>query len=339
MKWAAAGLALLGIAVANAKTVHAANSQAVPVSVIPVTNKYQVNVNAGFYDLEMKPGQQTELQIKIVNASNKAVTMKLDTVAANTDSGSHVNYVPSTNGYDKTNKYPLPTLFNLPKSFNHIKIPAATTASFHLPMTMPKTQFKGIILGAVRVLPVVKQSKKAGVHNSYGYSVAIRLSNGIATKPNLRMNSVKVSHNFSGTTVDANLQNFKASMLRNGTLNTRVTKRGQNRTLKALQVNRASAAPNSNWTISTPWDGTVAPGDYTLHVKYTTTDPQFSGTKVWNFSKNFHISTVDAARYNLSQMKIPWWVYLILAVILLLLIVLIVLLVKRRKEANHREEK
>lgn len=339
-KWLMAGALFIGFGWMNSESVQAASgTQAVPISVIPVTNENQVNVNSGFYDLEMKPGQKTEVQLKIANASSKAVTVKLDTVAATTNANSNIAYLPNSNGYDASNKYPMPTLFNLPKSFQNIKIPASTTALFHMPMQMPKSQFKGILLGAVRVSPVTKKSTKAGISNSYGYTVAIRLSNGISEKPNLRLKTVRVDHDYSGTSIDATLQNYKAAMLRNGTVNTRVTKRGQNRTLKALQVNKASAAPNSSWTIATPWDGAVAPGDYTLHVTYTSTDPAFSGTKVWKFSRNFHISTVDAARYNLTQLNIPWWVYLILGIILLLLIILIILLVRRRKGADRSDKK
>lgn len=338
-RWLVAGLALVMASLLGSQQVDAAiNSEAVPLSVIPVTNKYQVNANSGFYDLEMKPGQSTEIQVKLANSGKKAITVNLQTVASTTDASSHVSYTETNKAYDSSSKYPLPTLFNIPKAYKHLTIPAYSTALFHLPMTMPKTAFKGILLGALRVTPVTKTATNAGIHNTYGYSVAIRLSNGTSVKPNLRLKNVVVNHSFSGTTVDSTLQNFESSMLRNGTINTKVTKRGQNRTLKALQINKASAAPNSTWTVKTPWDGAVAPGDYTMHVTYTSTDPQFSGTKVWKFSRNFHISTVDAARYNLSQMNIPWWVYAILALILLLLIIVIILLFKRRKEAKRRVE-
>ncbi|WP_407893125.1 DUF916 and DUF3324 domain-containing protein [Lacticaseibacillus sp. N501-2] len=337
-KWLVAVFTLVMVSLIGTQSVKAANTQAVPLSVIPVTNKYQVNVNSGFYDLEMKPGQSTEILVKLANSGKKALTVNLQTVASTTDASSHISYTEANKPYDSSSKYPVPTLFNIPKSYSHLTIPAYTTALFHMPMTMPKEQFKGILLGALRVTPVVKKSKTAGIHNTYGYSVAIRLSNGIDTQPDLRLKQVKVNHNYAGTNVDATLQNFKPAMLRSGKIDTRVTKRGQNRTLKALEINKASAAPNSTWTVSTPWDGSVAPGDYTLHVTYTSTDPQFSGTKVWKFSRNFHISTVDAARYNLTQMNIPWWVYAILAVIVLLLIIVIILLIKRRKEAKRRVE-
>ena len=312
--------------------------QAVPLSVIPVLNKYQVNDNTGFYDLEMQPGQKTELQMKLANTNSKAIVVKMQAIASTTDAGSHISYAEPDKAKDSSLVYPLSSLINIPKSYQKLTIPARTTAMFHMPLTMPKTKFNGIVLGAIRVTPVVKDSTKAGLHNTYGYSVAVRLSNGLSEKPDLRLDSVAVTHDFAGTYVDATLQNFKASMLRNGKVDARVTKRGQNRTLKALEINKASAAPNSTWTVKTPWNGAVAPGDYTMHITYTSTDPQFSGTKVWKFSRNFHISTVDAARYNLSQMNIPWWVYAILAVILLLLILVIILLFKRRKEAKRRVE-
>lgn len=312
--------------------------QAVPLSVIPVLNKYQVNTNTGFYDLEMQPGQHTELQMKLANTDSKALEVKMQAIASTTDSGSHISYAEADKPKDSSLNYPLSSLIKIPKAYEKLTIPARTTALFHMPLTMPKTKFNGIVLGAIRVTPIVKTSSKAGLHNTYGYSVAVRLSNGLDERPDLRLKSVKVTHDFAGTNVDATLQNFRASMLRNGKVSTRVTKRGQNRTLKALTINKASAAPNSTWTVSTPWDGSVAPGDYTMHVTYTSTDPQFSGTKVWNFSRDFHISTVDAARYNLTQLNIPWWVYVILAVILLLLIIVIILLIKRRKEDKRRVE-
>lgn len=335
---------LFGIISASLGVTHqvqAASSkgyEAVPLSVIPVQNQYQVNSNTGFYDLEIQPGQKTELKMKLANSGTKPIVVKMQAIASTTSSISRISYSDASKPKDSSLAYPLSSLIKIPKAYNNLKIPARTTAMFHMPLTMPAKKFRGIILGAIMVSPVTKQSTKAGIQNTYGYSVAVRLSNGLSQQPDLRLNQVTVEHTFAGTSIDATLQNYKASMLRNGSLSTRVTKQGQNRTLKALRVNTASAAPNSSWTVETPWDGAVAPGDYTLHVTYKSTDPQFSGTKVWNFSRNFHISTVDAARYNLSQMNIPWWVYLILAIIFLLLIIVIILLVKRRKEANHREE-
>lgn len=334
-------IAVFGLCVMfNAQSVQAkTNAEAVPLSVIPVMNEYQVNKNTGFYDLEMKPGQKTEILVKLANSGKSAITVNLQMVSATTSDGSQVSYSNATKTYDSSNQHPLPTLFNIPKAYQNLKIPGYSTATFHMPMTMPAKQFNGVILGALRVTPVVKKSSTAGIHNTYGYSVAVRLSNGVVEKPDLKLTNVVVDNSYSGTSVDATLQNYRAAMLRNGKVETTVTKRGQNRVLKALTVNSASAAPNSNWTVKTPWEGTVAPGDYTIHVTYTSTDPQFSGTKVWKFSRDFHISTVEAARYNLSQMNIPWWIYLILGIILLLLIIMIILLVKRRKEAKRRVEK
>ncbi|WP_125708325.1 DUF916 and DUF3324 domain-containing protein [Lacticaseibacillus porcinae] len=339
--WLPVLLAIFGVVIGTSHSVNAASSKSyeeVPLSVIPVKNPYQVNANTAFYDLEIQPGKSTELQMKLANKGTKAIVVDMQAITSTTSTGSQISYANTTQPKDSSLAHPLSSLIKIPDAYHKLTIPGQSTALFHMPITMPTQKFRGIILGAIRVSPVVKKSTQAGIGNTYGYAVAVRLSNGLSEQPDLRLKQVGVVNDFTGTAVTATLQNYKASMLRNGKLSTRVTKQGQNRTLKALTVNAASAAPNSTWTVKTPWDGAVAPGDYTMHVKYTTTDPQFSGTKVWNFSRNFHISTVDAARYNLSQLNIPWWVYLILAIILLLLIIVIVLLVKRRKEANHREK-
>ncbi|MFD1485887.1 DUF916 and DUF3324 domain-containing protein [Lacticaseibacillus baoqingensis] len=333
--WLASGLMILGLGMMAPKMVHADAVKAVPLSVVPITNEYQVNKATMFYDLEMKPGQHTELQMKLINNGKSPLTVRVrDTATSTTDAG-QIDYTNLSTRYDPTLKYPLPTLIKIPKQYQEIKMPAETTATYHLPLTMPKQQFAGIILGGIRVTPVVNQTVKRGIGNTYGYTVAVRLSNGIDQLPSLRLKQVSVGSAASGgAEVRANIQNPKANLLNKGTLAARVTKQGQNRTLKSLTLNSSSVAPNSNFTARVPWNGSIAPGDYTLHATYTSNDLKFADQKVWHFTKNFHVSTVQAARYTLSAMHIPWWAYAIMIAILLLLIVLIWLLLKRRKGAK-----
>jgi hypothetical protein len=307
--------------------------------VVPITNEYQVNKATMFYDLEMKPGQSTELKMKLINNGKSALTVRVrDAAATTTDNGS-VDYTNLSTTYDPTLAYPLPTLIRIPKQYQQIQLPALSTATYHLPLTMPKKAFAGIILGGIRVTPVIQQTTKKAIQNTYGYTVAVRLSNGTDQLPSLRMRSVKTASSQNGATVNANFQNPKAGLLSNGKLDARVTKQGQNRTLKSLTLNQSSVAPNSNFTAKIPWNGSVAPGDYTLHATYTSTDPKFDNTKVWHFSQNFHVSAAQAVRYTLTAMHIPWWAYAIMVLILLLLIIIIWLLVKRRKGADPSANK
>lgn len=341
--WLAIGLMVLGVLMTKTMTTQAAAGtegvQAVRVSVVPVINKYQVNKNTGFYDLEMQPGQKTELAMRLINNDTKPVTLNVQTTAASTSMMGQIQYSDVKQTYDPTLAHPLPNLVTIPKKYQKITIPAAKIATYHLPLTMPKQAFNGIILGAVRVQPDTKNTKKAGITNTYAYSVAVRLSNGKSTLPDLKMPSVTTSSESGETHVEPKFQNPKAAMLRNGTLDMRVTKQGQNRTLKSMQLNQSSVAPNSNFKARIPWNGAIAPGDYTMHATYTSTDPAFAAKKVWHFTRNFHVSTFQAAQYTLASMHIPWWVYVILVVILLLLIVIIVLLLKRKKKGADSSEK
>ncbi|WP_262315173.1 DUF916 and DUF3324 domain-containing protein [Lacticaseibacillus parakribbianus] len=334
--------AILGVGLTTTSAVHAADGtggvKSVPLSVIPVANKYSVGTNAGFFDLKMKPGQSTELQVKLANTGSKPLKVRVDATAATTNSSSQADYTKTSTDYDATLTYPLPTLIQIPKAYRNLTIPARTTALYHMPLTMPKKAFKGVILGGLHVQPVTTTSAKKGISNQYAYVMAIQLSNGTSQKPDLRLKGVSAGRADSQTSVNATLQNYRASLLLNGTIKAHVTKQGQNRTLKSLQVNKASAAPNSHWTVKVPWTGAIAPGDYTLHLTYRSTDKQFFSARTWTFTKNFHVSAIQAAQYTLAEMHIPWWVYLILLLILLLLIVLIILLLKRRKKEDKHEE-
>lgn len=333
------GLALLLVGLTSPKPVAAKDAvKAVPLSVIPVTNKYQATQARGWYDLEMKPGTKTELVMRLANISSQALPVKVRVVAASTSANAQVAYDPERTAVDNSMKYPLPTLLTIPSQYRTITIPKNTTATYHFPLTMPKQKLTGIILGSVNVQPVLKASKQAGLHSTYAYNVGVRLSNGTTTLPSLSMLSADVLNKNGSTAVTGTLRNAQAAMLRNGTLEAHVTKQGQNRQLKAVQFNQSSVAPNSRFTFKLPWAGSIAPGDYTLHVKYVSTDPAFPAKKTWVFAKNFHISALQAAQYTLQSYQIPWWAYAILVVILVLLILIIILLLRRKKKEDQTNE-
>ncbi|WP_461225542.1 DUF916 and DUF3324 domain-containing protein [Lacticaseibacillus suihuaensis] len=344
-KWGkiiATAAAVIGVGLFGSQSVSAASGtegvKSVPLSVIPVANKYQIGTNAAYFNLKMKPGQSTELQVKLANTGSKPLKVRVTATAATTNDAAQADYTNASTKYDATLAHPLPTLIKIPKAYRNLTIPARTTALYHMPLTMPKQAFKGVILGGLHVQPVVASSAKSGISNQYAYVMAIQLTNGTAQKADLRLKSVSAGRADSQTSVNATLQNFRASLLTNGTIKARVTKQGQNRTLKSLTMAKASAAPNSHWTVQVPWAGAIAPGDYTLHLTYRSTDKQFFSARTWTFTKNFHVSAIQAAQYTLAEMHIPWWVYLILVLILILLIVLIILLLKRRKKEDEHEE-
>ncbi len=334
------GAVFCGILFASSTSISAAsNYQSVPVSVQPIQNQYQVNNSTKFYDLEMQPGQKTTLKLKVINNSAKPIKVKVQDYSASTNSDATIVYTSPVAKYDSTMKYPLDKIVKVPKQYAVITIPKATVATYHFPVTMPQKAFKGIILGGINVSEAnAKDKSKSSVKNKWAYTVAVRLSNGIDELGSIRLNKVKVGlAPNQQPAVLGTFQNPKARAVNNGVMDLKVTKQGQNRALKSIQLNNSSLAPNTNFTVAVPWKGTVAPGDYTLKGTYTSKDPQFANTKVWHFAMNFHVSAADAARYTLQNMQIPWWIYLILAVIVLLLIIVIILLVKRRKGTESHE--
>ncbi|WP_179394124.1 WxL protein peptidoglycan domain-containing protein [Lacticaseibacillus absianus] len=339
--WLLALLLLLAPLSDQGRTAHADGTkgvQSVPLSVIPVTNTYQIGRNKGYFDLKMAPGQSTELQVKLANSGRDPLVVRVDATAASTNDSAQVDYTNTKTTYDATMKYPLPTLIKIPKSYQRLTIPARTTATYHLPLTMPSKAFDGVILGGLRVRPVTATTKQSGISNQYAYVMAVQLSNGTAARPDLTLKSVEVARVANQTTVNATLQNPEAALLLKGKIEARVTKQGQNRTLKSLVMNEASTAPNSRFTVKVPWGGAIAPGAYTLHLTYRSTDKQFFSPRTWTFTKNFQVTTLQAMQYTLAELHIPWWAYALLVLILLLLVIVIILLLKRRKGGKQRDK-
>ncbi|WP_390406451.1 DUF916 and DUF3324 domain-containing protein [Lacticaseibacillus jixiensis] len=338
--WIVGGLAaaLFGV-YAPHSAAAATNQQAVPLRVAPVLNQYQATQAKSYFDLEMAPGQSTEMAFKLGNVSDQPIEVSVTVAAAATGDNAQIDYSGGNKHYDESLAYPMPTLVSIPKAYQHIKIPANQTATYHVPLKMPTAKLAGYLLGQINIRPTKTKAAKGAVTNTYSYGIGVRLSNGSTTLPALKSpGKATLTHSIVNTQVNATLQNPKQSALRNGKLEATVTKQGQNRVLKSVTFNSSTVAPNSRFTVKVPWTGAIAPGDYTMHMVYNSTDPSFDSAQTWKFTKNFHVSAIQAAQYTLANYRVPWWVYAIVIVILLLLIVIIILLLRRRKEAQTSED-
>lgn len=317
---------------------QAADVQAVPIGVTPVANKNQISKGVTYFDLKLAAGKSTDLKLKIANGSKKAVTVRVTPTTAMTNSNAVIDYSRVPKSVDSSMRYRLDKLIKLAPQDRKITIPAKKTVEVSAKLTMPAEDINGTLLGALHVAPVVKKSQQ-GLQSKYAFAVAVMVQNGQTVKPDLRLNDVKPGVRLAQRVVTANLQNFQPSLLSKGHIKATITRQGQNRVLKQTEVQTAAFAPNTNFNLPISWGNTVmAPGNYTLHLTYTSNDGQFDQEKVWQFDRNFSISATQAARYNLGTLEIPWWVYAIVGLIVVLLIVLIWLLLRRRKKGDKEDE-
>ncbi|GEN94183.1 cell surface protein [Pediococcus ethanolidurans] len=320
------------------KAAGTSDVQAVPIGVTPVVNKNQISKGVSYYDLKLGAGKSTDLKLKISNISSKAVTVKLKATTAITNSNAVIDYGKIPKTVDSSMRYRLDKLIKIAPADRKITIPSKRAVLVTARLTMPDKKLNGTLLGALHVEPVTKKVKK-GLQSKYAFAVACMVTNGKQVKPDLKLNTVKAGVRLGQRVVTVNVQNYRASLLTKGHINTTITRQGQNRVLKHLVVQTAAFAPNTNFNLPVPWGSSaIAPGNYTLHMTYTSTDGQFAHKKTWKFNKDFHISAVQAARYNLGTLQIPWWIYVIIAFVVILLIVLIWLLLKRRKKEDKADD-
>lgn len=82
-KWWQLGLGLLmGLLCVGWAQTSSANS--VGFDVLPVTSKYQVDKAVPYFDLKLKPGQETDLSVRIKNTSKQEITVHTTIAPATT---------------------------------------------------------------------------------------------------------------------------------------------------------------------------------------------------------------------------------------------------------------
>lgn len=341
-------------------------------SVSPDLPQNQIDPKSGYFDLLMKPGEQEALTVKLVNGTDKTVTVNTTFAAATTANSGLAVYIPSTKAKDKTLSYDLAEYVTLPKQ---VKIPARSTIEVKATVKMPSTTFTGVLAGgfsfkeAQSETPSSDQSKSGAVSviNEYRYVVALLLrQNKTAVDPQLSLNNVAPAQVNSRNVIQANLSNGARAYLNQ--MNVTATVQGvDDPSLKYSFANAAmQMAPNSNFDLPIPVSiqgnlngqssEPLKAGKYHLSMtvygsknpsgKYETT---VDGQKTtydyrWTFEKDFEVTSQEAKKLNQSdptvsqKAGINWIMIVGLAIIILLLLVIFLLLLLKRKKRQPEEE-
>lgn len=304
----------------------------------------QVDKNKTYYDLRIEPGKMQDLKMMLHNSTDKDVSVELTAEAATTNLNGVVEYGKTKAKRDSTLKTSIGEIVTL--SEENPVIPAKGSKEITLTVKMPTTDFDGVLAGGITVKETspatdkaTKETKGMAIENRYSYVVALVLHGKNETIPSeLKLNKVKATQVNVRNVISANLQNTKAKYLNQLSVDAKITKKGENKTLYSVKKEQMQMAPNSNFNLPIPLNGAaLKSGKYTLKVKAD------SQGDTWNFTRDFNISAEEAKKLNKQDVSIEkdnTWLYVLIGVILLTaLLILFYLIMRKRKKEKERLER
>lgn len=304
----------------------------------------QVDKNKTYYDLRIEPAKTQELKMMLHNSTDKDVSVELTVEAATTNLNGVVEYGKTKAKRDSTLKTSIGEIVTL--SEEKPVIPAKGSKEITLTVKMPATDFDGVLAGGITVKETdpttdkaTKETKGMAIENRYSYVVALLLHGKNETIPSeLKLNKVKATQVNVRNVISANLQNTKAKYLNQLSVDAKITKKGENKTLYSVKKEQMQMAPNSNFNLPVPLNGEeLKSGEYTLKIKAD------SQGDTWNFTRDFSISAEEAKKLNEQDVSIEkdnTWLYLLIGFILLaLLFVLFYLIMRKRKKEKEKLER
>ena len=266
-------------------------------SVRAVLPENQRQNGSQFFDIIVRPGQEQELMIEIVNLSDVEIVVLVETLTASTSRNGQINYT-SRGELDESMKYSFEDLVQTPESYH--TIPAES--SIHVPITLsiPDGSFDGAMLGSIRVLKEVTQEEKdaaGAVVNQFAHVTAVRIiqsEDAESLDPDFLMGDISAELVNYRASIIANIRNPQPMIIKGARATATIYERGSNQAIFEHTIETLDFAPNSIFPFSfIDREGYgISAGDYTAKI-----DIEFDGRN-WSFDEDFTIEPQVAAAMN-----------------------------------------
>lgn len=332
-------LLLLGMKIITNQNIQSVQASTVDFGISPVKSNKQVNTSLSYFDLLLKPNEQTDIKVKVSNNSDHVI--HVDTYAASattSDTGSVV--------YGKSDAKSDSSLSNNMKDIATTTTPTVTlqpksTQVVNYHVKMPATPIDGMLVGGVNFverLSDIKQKAKGsmGVKNQYAFSEAIVLHGQTENvKGDLKLKGVDIGQVNYRNVFTSTLRNPNANFINQLNLTQKIYQYGSKKVLYKTSGKMLQIAPNSVFKWGTSLNGDkFKPGKYTLVVDANTKD------RTWHFKKDFNIKNNDAKKYNKKDVTIKpdhTWLYVGIGIAILIILLIIWRFISHRNKKHHEE--
>ncbi|WP_348923022.1 DUF916 and DUF3324 domain-containing protein [Enterococcus rotai] len=313
-------------------------------SVTAVIPENQIDQTKSYFDLKMKPGQVQELEVLMNNPLDKEVTVINHANTAITNDNGIVDYSNANPQLDKTLNAPFSEIAEVEKE---ITIPAKSSKTLKVKVTMPKEELDGVILGGLhfteKEVENPKEDGKGGVQikNRFAFAIGVLMrENDKFIEPELQLGKIEPSQINFRNTLKANIQNTQPLIMPEVEVKSHITKKGSDQSLFEQNKQGVRMAPNSNFNFGIDWENQeFKSGKYTLHMTV------FNGKDKWEWNKDFEITQKEAEKLNDKAVELEvdntkWYIFGAIAGVLLLMVIVFILgqYVMKRKQKKRRIE-
>jgi len=293
--------------------------------------KNQLDKTLTYFDLRMQPEQTQTLEIEIINQLDMPLVIDVEAISASTNRHGIIDYkTPFVR--DETLRFPFSTLAKVRDKT--LTVPALSSQTAAITITMPEESFDGIILGGLiftRKQDKIESSKITMMNNVFSYVVGVKLSESdVVVNPQFELiNVAPASVHYQPEFVHA-IRNSQASIVKN--MDVEVTVKDKNGIIWAqAKKSNIDMAPNSILPLGAPLSGSAfVTGEYISDVIVT-----YDG-RTFSYQYDF---VIDSPHANIINDEIitdvltestPWHI-MIICLSLSLIIILLLALLKRKK--------
>lgn len=290
-----------------------------------------------FFDLQTKPKQKQRLQLLVSNIGKKPLDIKVQLNDAYTSGNGIISYDrPKVKLYKPQNPA-LTELINGKRTYHvHVKPQYSKIVTFTY--QAPKTEFNGIILGAIVATAGVSSSKKSefAIQNQVQYVTGVVLrSKKDTVKPAITMGKHVIATTRSQQTgLGFTLYNAAPINVSQMKMTSSVKRKGNSKVI-TKKLRNLQMAPSSTWNVLLP-QNKIHPGSYTLTLHLQAKNHYHK-----TFVRHFTVTKANAnAIKKATQPKhynrlLPWiFIGLVLIIVLGLLYLLWIYLKGQNKNGR-----
>lgn len=292
---------------------------------------------SSYYDLRVKPNEKIELQVMILNSSNKDMTIQVEANHATTNDNGVSSYLKNP----VRDSSLLVAFDDLVKVENNlIIVPANSQKNAVIKVSIPKDPFKGQLLGGLRFTEVKLEENKsqaATLTNNIAYTIGVLLhQSDEKLTPEITMNKIITEQRNYRNYISVNLQNKVPQIVKEMSVYAKVFVQGTDELRYEASNDAIKMAPNSNFYFGISLeDQKFVAGNYTMKITGKADGQMF------DFCRDFTISPEKANQYNRNAVfaknneELTPWVYVVGIGALIIIGLLLFLLVKNRRETDE----
>ncbi|MGM0213540.1 DUF916 and DUF3324 domain-containing protein [Enterococcus sp. AZ109] len=311
----------------------------------------QVDANSAFYDLLVQPGDTVTIQAELTNYSADENTIKMGNYTTFTNDNGEINYSAALpeDRQDESLELPFSAISSLMEG-DTVTLAPGEKKVVSMGINVPQDAKNGVVLGSwyfekQTAENQAPEQEEGGVviDNRFAYAMAVKLTiQEEVASPNMNLLTVEPGLNNYQKVINAKVQNDQAAILSELAFTGEITRQGNDRVLLNQSLENRVMAPNSNYNVPFFFgERQLEPGDYTLHLQATTTDPKWE-EQTWEWTEDFTITREQSNQINQAAVNDPepepnYLIYILIGIILLLILILIVVLFRKKQGARKEE--